>query len=162
MLRLTSGVRKLASIKRMIDPPESQLNLSCSVQKSLHAMQATGGFSKAGLLLKRFAIVFRRIQILFARLVNTAEIKVGKGVRLIARRIQGTFEPAHAAVRITFSQQVAANVVVRIPKCLVHPNSFQTFRDRFVIAILKTINPTEKSVGLGGGISFDRTLLEFD
>ena len=58
--------------------------------------------------------------------------------------------------------QVAADVVIWITERLVNADGFKTFFNRLVVALLKTINPTEKSVRFGGRISCDGTLVERD
>src|ERR1044072_159543 len=85
-----------------------------------------------------------------------------KGVGLITWRIKRAFEPAHTAVGIAFRQQITANVVVGISQRLIDADRLQTFFDRLIVAILKAINPTEKGMGLGGRISFDRSLVQLN
>ena len=131
-----------------------------SIQQRLHAMKATGCFGESRLLFERLPIVPGCFQVLLARFVNAAEVEMRKGIRLIARCIERAFEPANAAVGIALGEEVTTDVVVRISQRLIDANCFQTFLNRFVVAVLKTINPTEKRVRLGGWVGFDRALVK--
>src|ERR1043166_8656226 len=92
--------------------------------------------------------------------INTAEVEVRKRVRLIPRRQQRALEPTHGSVIVALRQQVTPDVVVRIAQGLVHSNRFQTLRNRIVITFLKTVNPDEEGVCLGGRKRFNRALVE--
>src|SRR5687767_2413221 len=97
----------------------------------------------------------RGLQILTPRLVNPAEIEMGKRVRFVSWGEQRALKPTHAGVRITFGQEITANVVVGISESFVDPNSFQTFFDGFVVSILKTVNPAQEGMCFRRRINFD-------
>src|SRR5262249_25917964 len=115
---------------------------------------------KTGLLLQRKPVMPRRFQVTVTHLINASQIEVREGIRFVARRKQRSFEPAYAAVRIAFAQQVAANVVVGISQGLVDANGLQAFGNCFVVSFLKAVYPTKKSMGLSGWICINRALVK--
>src|SRR4029078_11053071 len=96
-------------------------------QEGLHAMKSAGCLGEAWLLFECLAIVTGGFEIFLASFVSAAEVEMGKGVGFITRRIEGAFEPAHAAVGVAFGQQIAANIVVRVSQRFIDTNRFQTF-----------------------------------
>ena len=50
---------------------------------------------------------------------------------------------------------VAADVVVGVAEGRVNANRFEAFINRFGVALLKAVDPTEKRVRLGGRVGFD-------
>jgi hypothetical protein len=70
------------------------------IQHCLHAMKSGGSFGKAGLLFQRLTVVFCRVQVSSTGFVNPAEVEMWKRVGFVTRRIEGSFEPANAAICI--------------------------------------------------------------
>src|ERR1051325_169684 len=87
-----------------------------------------------------------------AHLVNASEVEMREGVGFVARRLKGELEPADARPGVALGDEVAADVVVRIAEGLVQPDRFEALLYRFVVAILKTVDPAQKGVSLGGRV----------
>ena len=121
----------------------------------MHAVKAAGRFGKAGLLFERLAVMPGCLQILFPSFVNPAKVEMRESVGFITRRVERAFEPANAAVRIALRQQITTDIVVGISQCFIDANCLQAFCDRFVVAVLKTVNPAQERMRFGRWISLN-------
>src|SRR5580704_2702706 len=110
--------------------------------------------------LERLLKTFHGTRVHFLAEISAAKIVVRKMARLITARFNGAFEPWNRFIEAVQFDQIGADVVVRIAKLWIDFDRALALGDGVFDAALKMVRPAEKRIGLGGGVQFERGLIE--